>query len=274
MNSSILRSLGFQAAAAGLPLPALANEAEELRGRRRHDDLLSLAVEAHGGMHRWRALSGFRATASITGALWTVKGHPGLLDDVVLDGETRSQRMRITPFPATGTTATWEPHRQTVETADGVPVVERRQPASSFDGLSCSSPWDELQVAYFASEANWNYLVTPFLFARPDFVTEEIDPWRENGEVWRRLVVTYPGAVVSHSRQQTFHFDHEGVMRRIDYAVDILGGGFAVHYPTAYREFDGILVPTRRRVYVRDADGSPVRDAVSVAIDITHVHFT
>lgn len=56
--------------------------------------------------------------------------------------------------------------------------------------------------------------------------------------------------------------------------MDILGGGPAVHYPSRYREFDGIMVPTRRRVYVRSPDGSPVRDPVSVAIEITNVTFS
>jgi len=46
-----------------------------------------------------------------------------------------------------------------------------------------------------------------------------------------------------------------------------------VHYPSAYREFDGIMVPTRRQVYVRNPDGTPVRDSVSIAIDIADVTF-
>ena len=41
-----------------------------------------------------------------------------------------------------------------------------------------------------------------------------------------------------------------------------------MHYPSDYRDFDGIMVPTRRRVYVRNSDGTPVRDSVSIAIDI------
>ena len=32
-----------------------------------------------------------------------------------------------------------------------------------------------------------------------------------------------------------------------DYSVDILGGSLAVHYPSKYRQFDGIMVPARRR---------------------------
>ncbi len=51
-------------------------------------------------------------------------------------------------------------------------------------------------------------------------------------------------------------------------------GGPAVHYPSEYREFDGIMVPTRRRVYVRNPGGSPIRDSVSVAIDVTDVTFS
>jgi hypothetical protein len=79
---------------------------------------------------------------------------------------------------------------------------------------------------------------------------------------------------VALTRQQTYYFDDAGLLRRLDYSVDLLGGGPAVHYPSEYREFDGIMVPTRRRVYVRNPDGSPVLDSVSVAIDVTDATFS
>ena len=47
-----------------------------------------------------------------------------------------------------------------------------------------------------------------------------------------------------------------------------------MHYPSEYREFDGIMVPTRRRVYVRNPDGTSVRDSVSIAIDATDAVFS
>jgi len=85
---------------------------------------------------------------------------------------------------------------------------------------------------------------------------------------------------VAHTSQQTYYyyyyyyyFDDADLLRRLHYAVDILGGGPAVHYPSEYREFDGIMVPTRRRVYVRNPDGTPVRDSVSIAVDIADVTF-
>ena len=234
------------------------------------NDLLELAVEGHGGLRRWERISRFRTRLSITGAIWTLKGRPGLLDDVWLEGDTRRQRVTMTPFPRPGHHATWEPHRQRIETAEGVVVAERRDPAAAFVATR-ASPWDEFQVAYFASEAIWNYLVAPFLFTRADFITEETWPWHEGGQTWRTLQVTYPHTVVAHARQQTYYFDDTGLLRRLDYTVDLLGGGSAVHYPSRYREVDGIMIPTRRRVYVRNPDGTPVGHPVSVAIDVTDV---
>lgn len=238
------------------------------------NDLLELAVEGHGGLRNWQRFTRFRAALSITGPLWALKGRAGLLDRVVVDGETRDQRVLISPFPVPGWYTTWEPHRQTIETAAGITTGERRDPAASFTGLTRQSQWDEFQVAYFVAEAVWNYFTAPFVLARSDFVAEEIKPWQEDGEEWRRLLVTYPDSVVAHCRQQIYSFDAAGLLRRLDHTVDILGGGAAVHYPSEYRTFDGVQVPTRRRVYVRNSDGSPARESVSVAIDVADVEFS
>ncbi len=238
------------------------------------NDLLQLAIRGNGGAERWAEISRFRASMAIKGAIWALKGKAGALDDVVLTGDTRAQRLTIAPFPAPGQVTTWEPAVETVRDDDGTVLAQRQDPAASFLGHTRRTPWDDLHVAYFAGEANWNYFVTPFLFARPDFVVEEIDPWHEDGEVWRSLQVTYPDSIVAHTRQQTYRFDDAGLLRRLDYRVDILGGGPAVHYPSEYREFDGIQVPTRRLVHVRNPDGTPVRSSTSIAIDVTDVSFS
>jgi hypothetical protein len=237
------------------------------------DDLLAIAIDAHGGMRRWDRLTRFSAAASITGTIWDRTERPGLLTDVVLDGDTRRQRLRITPFPSAGHSATWEPEHQTIETAEGGVLAERRDPASAFVGPDRNSPWDEFQVACFASEASWNYFVAPFLFARPGFVAYEIEPWPESREIWRRLFVTYPENIAAQSRHQTYYFDGDGYLRRLDYVVDVVGGAAAVQFPSDYREFDGITVPTRRKVYGRDPDGSPAPGPPWVVIDVTRVSF-
>jgi hypothetical protein len=152
-------------------------------------------------------------------------------------------------------------------------VAQRLDPATSFADLTRQSPWDDLQVAYFAGEAYWNHFVAPFIFTCPDFSVAETEPWSEDGEVWRRLVITYPDSIVAHTRQQAYCFDQHGLIRRLDYTVDGLGGAPAVEYPSEYRAFDGIMVPTRRRVYTRDTDGNLTRDSPTVTIDIAAAAF-
>src|SRR5262249_29709633 len=145
-------------------------EDEVPRTERPMDDLLTFAVDAHGGIERWEHISRFRADMSITGELWDLKGRSGLLAGVELQGDTREQRVRIRPFPSAGCYAIWESDHQTIQTAEGMVSAERRDPAESFFNCDREYPWDELHVAYVASVANWNHFVTPFLFTRPEFV--------------------------------------------------------------------------------------------------------
>jgi hypothetical protein len=104
------------------------------------NDLLKLAIEGHSGARRWEQISRFRASASITGAIWSLKGKSGLRGSVLLEGQTRDQWLQMTPFPRPGQYTTWEPYRQTIETAEGVLVAERLDPAASFARLTRQSP--------------------------------------------------------------------------------------------------------------------------------------
>jgi len=82
-------------------------------------DLLKLAIEDHGGAERWAQISRCRAAASITGAIWVLKGQPGLLHAVAPEGETLDQRPMITVIPRPGQHTTWEPCLHTM-IVDGV----------------------------------------------------------------------------------------------------------------------------------------------------------
>ena len=39
------------------------------------NDLLNQAVKAHGGLNRWNKVKAIEVAASITGAIWYVKGR-------------------------------------------------------------------------------------------------------------------------------------------------------------------------------------------------------
>ena len=238
------------------------------------NSLVQLTIDAHGGFERWRRFEHVSVHLRNGGVLWTLKQQQDFLADVNVRVALRREWTSHSPFLKPDLRTSFEPHRVAIETTDGRVVEERHQPRDSFAGHAVDTPWDRLQLAYFTGYAMWTYLTTPFLFAMDGVAAEELEPWPENGELWRRLKVTFPRSIATHSTVQTFYFGSDGLLRRHDYDADVLGGIPAAHYVHDYQEFSGILVPTRRRVFGRGPDGTPAPEPLIVAIDLSEVVFT
>lgn len=236
-------------------------------------ELLDLALKAHGGLDRWRQIRSIRVAASITGAIWFVKSQGDVLKDVVLTADTRGERL-VVDFPGQDRRAIFEPRRIVIERVDGTLITARDDPEQSFAGQQRETPWDEIQVIYFVGEALWTYLNTPFLYTQDGFATEEIAPIEVKGEVWRRLQVTFPNRIKSHTRTQISCFGPDGLLRRHDYTVDILGGATGLNYASDYRDVGGIIIPTKRRIYAFEGDYQPVWDPLLVRIDMGEITLT
>lgn len=237
------------------------------------NDLLALALEAHGGLQRWNDFNTLKAELSVGGAIWQLKQQPGLLVDKVFEIDTHSERLKITPFGAPDMRSVFVPNRLVLETLDGTVIESRDHPEMAFAGQTNETPWDKFHVAYFASEALWTYLTSPFLYTYPGFESEEIEPWHENGEEWRRLKVVFPDDIASHSKTQITHFGADGLMRRHDYTVDILGGASGANYVSDYRDFQGIRMPTKRRIYAYDQGMHKVPEPLLVSLDFGNLTF-
>ena len=243
------------------------------RSWRTLNGLLQLTIDAHGGFDRWRRLDGVSAHLRSGGVLWSLKHQQGIFDDVYVRAALHSEWASHFPFGGPDLRSSFEPGRVAIETTEGRVVEERFQPRDSFKGHGLDTPWDRLQLAYFAGYAMWTYLTTPFLLALEGVETEEIQPWQEQGETWRRLKVTFPRSIATHSTVQTFYFDPKGFLKRHDYDAEVLGGIPAAHFVYDYEEFSGILVPTRRVVLGRSPDGTSIPDPVVVTIELSDVAF-
>lgn len=236
------------------------------------NNLLETALEAHGGLRRWNEIQTVQVSASITGAIWTIKGQTDALKDVVMTIDTKSERL-VTDFPGQNKRTLFKPNRIVKQQIDGTLIEARDNPESSFEGQQRETPWDEIHVAYFQGEALWTYLNTPFLYTHDGFETEEIASIQVDGETWRRLKITFPDYVKSHTREQVSCFGPDGLLRRHDYTVDILGGATGLNYASEYRNFEGIIIPTRRRVYAYVDDYVKVPEPILVAIDMGEITF-
>lgn len=237
------------------------------------NDLLGFAVQAHGGLAAWNAFDSLQLKVTIGGAIWDYKQNPGLLRDVTYDMKTHVEQLTITGFSTPGRRISFIPGRLTLETVDGTVIESRDNPRAIFAGQAAETPWDQLQVAYFSSYALWTYFNSPFLYTLPGFISEEIAPWQENGETWRRLKVIFPDTVASHVKEQVTYFGPDGLMRRHDYTVEILGGATGANYAFNYREFQGIKLPTSRRIFAYDETRQKAPEPVLVSIDVAQAKF-
>jgi hypothetical protein len=235
-------------------------------------DLRDLVLDAHGAA-QWKRFRGIEGDMSIVGSLWAGKGWPEVLKDVHVTVDIPGQQLSYEPFTADGLRSFYRPDLVAIDTVEGKRLRERSHPRASFADHTPATPWDDLHLAYFSGYAMWNYLNTPFMFALPGFSTEEIEPWNESGETWRRLKVTFPSSVATHSPEQVFYVRADGLISRLDYFADVIGGVPTAHYVSDYRDFDGIKIPAKRRAYRRNADGTPMTNGIGVAIDIAAVRF-
>jgi hypothetical protein len=121
-----------------------------------------------------------------------------------------------------------------------------------------------------ASKRSSNYLTAPFLFARTGVETRELKAHGEAGETWCVLEVTYPDHIPAHTKVQKLYFDESFMLKRLDYLTDVLGG-VASHYCYDPVTFDGIVIPSLRRVVRRTPDGPMISGRTSFILDYVDV---
>ena len=237
-------------------------------------ELRDLVIDAHGGIERWNKVKTIESDMSITGGLWARKGWPDALKNAHVTAAARDQWVSYRPFINEGVRSSCTPDHIVIETLDGKPVKDRKNPRAAFDGHTVETLWDDLNLAYFSGYAMWNYLNSPFIFALSGFQAEEIAPWDENGEERRRLRVVFPDHIATHCPEQIFHVNGDGLICRVDYSAPVAGGAPTAHYLYDHRDFSGIKMATRRRALRRKVDGTAVPDPVFVAIDIADIRFS
>jgi hypothetical protein len=236
--------------------------------------LSELAIEAHGGLHRWRQFEQVTADLKQGGVLWSLKGQPETLQQTTVTVGLRKEWASHAPFGAERRRSRFEPGRVALESPDGSVLEELCDPRSSFAGHTLQTPWTELQLAYFAGCAMWTYLNMPFVLAWPGVESEEMEPLRTSEGLWRRLAVRFPKDIATHSAVQTLYFDADGLMKRHDYDVEISGNTPGAHLIGDYVEVSGIRFPTKRRIFARQPDGSFSTEPLVVSIDLSNIRLS
>ena len=238
-----------------------------------NNNLLDLAIAAHGGMDTWNKYQTLSTRLSIGGETWKIKKQDGIINNAQYQVSLHYQWASFLEFKTPAFKTIFEQGRVAIETQQREIVEELTNPRSSFANHTIETPWNEMQLIYFASYAMWTYFTAPFNLTLPGCIVKEVKPWIERQETWRRLEVIFPGFIETHSTRQVFYYSEEGLLKRHDYWPDVLGGVPAVQYAWDYKTFDGIRMPTRRKVYPLNSDNSHQPEPVFVSIDMVDASF-
>ena len=184
---------------------------------------------------------------------------------------TRAQHVVFEEFPREGRRGVFEPDGSVrIETADGEVLAARptrgrrsRTCGTSSGGIASTSSTSAPTRSGRTSRRRSCSRVEGYELS-------ELEPWIEDGERWDRIGVRFPESVHTHSREQVFYVDARGRIRRHDYTAEPIGGwARAAHFCMDHERFDGLLVPTRRRVYPRRADNRPRQRPRLVWVEVT-----
>lgn len=235
--------------------------------------LLADAIQAHGGLDRWRQHRTLSARFKVDGDLLALKGvdRDRSLRTVTIG--LHRQWASIEPFAKPGRRTAFTADRIALETPAGEVIAERRKPRASFERHDMRTSWDTLHDAYYTSCLLWIDLTTPFLLAMDGVSVCEVDSWREGAEVWRGLKATFPLHAAVHSREHIFYFGPDMLIRRHDYHVELAGNFPSAHYVFDPVEVEGIWLPTRRRAFLRNEDLTPMLDTEMTVIELSDFRF-
>jgi hypothetical protein len=233
-------------------------------------DALSNIVEAHGGLRYWRSLKSIEVEMSASGFLFKAK-RVQPLNRVRLTISTERPEVTTHEYPAPGQIAKFY-GEGLIEIQDegGNALQARKNPREMFRSFRRFFYWDFLDFAYFSSYAMWNYMTMPFLFLSQGVEVK----WSNNNELIssKKLTVRFPKGFPTHCETQDFYFDKEWHLVRHDYIAEVVGSwAKAAHLCASYKQFSGLSLPTRRRVYPKLLFNKPLPILTLVAIDIHNV---
>ncbi len=210
---------------------------------------LDRIIDVYGGLALWRQLKHVRVRMdALGGPLPVLKGlrrtfaMPGMV--TIFPHEWR---VEFHDYPRAGERAIFE--AGTVELSDAAGAVSFRQAGyrDEFRGLRKHRRWSNADAVYFFGYALATYCSVPFILS--EYATG-VTTGRDG--VW--VSARFPETMDTHSADQRFWFDREGLLARHDYRADIVGvWATGAHFTSGYRCMAGLPIASRREVYARIA---------------------
>jgi len=248
--------------------------------------LVSHVLRAHGGRDHWRSKMAFSAHVSISGALlpppdgcptsetpyiaignYTVptrpRGRP-TARELVIEGDTRLPRLKI--FGAHDVTryGVYMPGRVEFRTRSHQLLEALDDPIETLAARPPDRPLRPMERVFLFGATIWSAITAPFLLDAPG-----VSVWEEPGGLLR---VEFPKGIDPLAPKRVLHVAQDGLIRRYDYELRYLHPSPLVDTASAHIAFDGIVVPTLRRILPLKVDSE--RSPALLDIEIFDIRFS
>jgi len=224
------------------------------------------ALNAYGGREVWTESKRIEAEVSVHGLAFTLKRRP-FFKHAKIAMDIARPYSRLTPIgKEAGITGVLDGHDVRLEDQHGEIISERKDARSYFPAGRRLLYWDDLDMAYFANYAFWNYFTLPALLMRTDIQWTEIEPgWLE---------AIFPDEIPTHNTKQRFRFDREtGLLVQHDYTAEIISKlATAAHVIHEHMQGAQATYPSRRIVTPRAPSGKALRGPTLIGITVHDFH--
>lgn len=221
------------------------------------------AIAAYGGADTWHNHKRVRAIVSADGLAFTLKRRPGFRRAIV-ECDIHRPYCKLTPIGRRSEIA-GVLIGQDVQLQDATgAVVEQRKSARTFFPFGRRTLWwDDMDMAWFACYAFWNYFTLPYILMNPDVIWTEVTAGHLKAE--------FPPHIPTHSAIQHFYFDTtSGLLLRHDYTAAVIAPvAHAANVVVRHSQHNGLFVPSERKVTPVGFGNKPLSGPVLIHL---HIH--
>ncbi|MFT4112620.1 hypothetical protein [Silvibacterium sp.] len=217
-------------------------------------NLLNLVVEAHGGLAQWNQFTDLVTDVFADGELCRQRNWSGIVPRSRLLLSLRTQRT-VVLLPAGQGHILIRPDLISHTDEHGAYLESLAHPRETMLRENSPMDWDLLRTAYFIGSAIRHSVTAPFLYTLPGFISEEVEPWEEDGETWRVLRILFPADFGAPASLHFAYYGPDGRLRRTRNGIEMIGGLNLAEYVTSYEQIDGIWMPTSNEVFACDPEG-------------------
>jgi hypothetical protein len=226
------------------------------------------AINAYGGADVWKNNKYIEAEVSVRGLAFTLKQRP-FFNRAKIKMEIARPYSKITPFGKNkDVSGILDGSDVRLENPNGIIISERKNARKFFPYGRRLFYWDDLDMAYFANYAFWNYFTLPNLLQSNEIQWEE----KANGF----LRATFPDHFPTHNKVQEFQFDvNSGLLIQHNYTADIISKlAKAANVVSQHDSSGEIIFPYRRIVTPRSSSGKALTQPILIDITVHSFRLT